>query len=209
MPDDPGYRNDAFLTLYADRQAGRTFLEQTPIACKAAGSSSIYVSAEGLVFPCCWTASLYPLQSAAESEEIRRLGEQLAARADPVHSKELVRLRPKGLPETWSLIERLPEGKDSINAKRIPIREILEGPFFRDQIPAGWETKPFVEGRLSVCAKHCGLKNVKSSQNVKVSLGEESAPRGSVGPDSKSLQRHQVPSRPQRRSEPTQTSGSS
>ena len=33
------------------------YLDQTPIMCKVQKEKSIYVSADGLVFPCCWTAN--------------------------------------------------------------------------------------------------------------------------------------------------------
>ena len=39
---------------FADYQA------ETEITCKAVAHSRLYVSAEGLVFPCCWTGALYP-----------------------------------------------------------------------------------------------------------------------------------------------------
>lgn len=35
----------------------KEYLNQTPIDCKVIKGKSVYVSAEGLVFPCCWTAN--------------------------------------------------------------------------------------------------------------------------------------------------------
>jgi len=37
----------------------RSYLESTPITCKAVKEHTMYVSAEGLVFPCCWLSVLY------------------------------------------------------------------------------------------------------------------------------------------------------
>ena len=170
MPEDRRYRNDAFLQVYADRQAAKSFLEETPIACKAASSKKVYVSAEGLVLPCCWTATLYPLRGPAEPEEMTHLASQLPILDDSIRARELRHLRPKGLPEMWRLIDRLPNGKDSINAKQVPLKDIVEGVFFHEMVPQGWEKKSSDEGRLRVCAKHCGLRNEKGSQNVKTRL---------------------------------------
>jgi MoaA/NifB/PqqE/SkfB family radical SAM enzyme len=166
MPAGPQYRNRNFLEVYDDRQAAETHLLETPIDCKVAGSRSVYVSAEGLVLPCCWMATLYPIEAAVEAEETLRLVNLLPmAKAKPVG-----RLRSQGLQEIWRLIEQLPHGKDSINATLVPLRDIVEGPFFQQLVPGGWERKGFENGRLRVCAKHCGECNVKAGQNVTVEL---------------------------------------
>lgn len=34
-----------------------SYLDHTPVRCKVAEEKSVYVSAEGLIFPCCWTAN--------------------------------------------------------------------------------------------------------------------------------------------------------
>jgi len=85
-------------------------------------------------------------------------------------AKPVGRLRSQGLQEIWRLIEQLPHGKDSINATLVPLKDIVEGPFFQELVPRGWERKKFNEGRLRVCAKHCGACSVKAGQNVKMEL---------------------------------------
>jgi hypothetical protein len=166
MPASPHYRNQNFLEVYRDRDAGESHLLETPIDCKVAGSRSVYVSAEGLVLPCCWMATLYPDRDAVEAEEVERLVTLLPLQK----AKPVGRLRSQGLQEVWRLIERLPNGKDAINARLVPLKDIVEGPFFQELVPGGWERKPFDEGRLRVCAKHCGECNVKVGQNVTTEL---------------------------------------
>lgn len=105
----------------------KEFLGQTDIECKVTKEKSLYISAEGLAFPCCWTANqLYPWYY-------------------PM----------KGAP-IWKMIDALPGGLDSLNAKLHPLAEILNGPFFQKRIPDSWNIKGFENGRLFVCGKTCG-----------------------------------------------------
>lgn len=166
MPTSPQYRNKNFMEVYSDHAAAESHLTETEINCKVAGSRSVYVSAEGLVLPCCWMATLYPVGEEIEADEKQRLVNLLPmAKAKPAG-----RLRSQGLQEIWRLIEQLPHGKDSINATLVPLKEIVEGAFFQEMVPGGWEPKSFEDGRLRVCAKHCGACNVKAGQNVKLEL---------------------------------------
>jgi MoaA/NifB/PqqE/SkfB family radical SAM enzyme len=164
MPEDPRYHNKPFLQLYGDRQSAERHLAETPIDCKAAGSRSIYVSAEGLVFPCCFTATIYPMRSPTESEEVQRIIAQLPGGAD--NARRVRGMRTKGLEEVKRLIDQLPGGKDAINAKKVPMKEIVEGRFFQELIPKGWEAKSFDEGRLRICSKTCGVFKLRGSRNL-------------------------------------------
>ena len=50
------------------------YIDTTAVACKVAADKSIYVSAEGLVFPCCWTANqLYVWYWKPKTSEIWKL----------------------------------------------------------------------------------------------------------------------------------------
>ena len=80
----------------------------TEIDCKAVRHHRIYVSAEGCVFPCCWTGALYPPN------------------------------KPAGSAQIWDFVNRLPEGKASLDARRSSIRAVVEGPFFQEIVPSGW-----------------------------------------------------------------------
>ena len=59
-PDDPQYNNDslskeqALVDAFGSMQ---NYVDQTCIKCKVAEEKSLYISAEGLAFPCCWTAN--------------------------------------------------------------------------------------------------------------------------------------------------------
>ncbi len=77
------------------------YLDQTAIRCKVAEEKSLFISAEGLVFPCCWTAlQLYPWY---QKEETGQIWEKLKASG----------------------------GKQTISALNLSIKEILAGEFFR------------------------------------------------------------------------------
>ena len=127
-PENPRYRNSALAKeneIVARHGTLKNFFAQTPITCKVAKERSLFVSAEGLVFPCCWTANqLYPWY-----------------------------YPEKGAP-IWKMIEALPSGLDSLNAKKTTIAEIVSGPFFQTKLPDSWSATS--GERLFVCAKTCG-----------------------------------------------------
>ncbi len=105
------------------------YLTQTEIDCKVLKETSFYLSAEGLVFPCCWTAGmLYPWNFEENSSQI------------------------------WDFLRKLPEGKNSINARKYPLRQILKGPFFEEHIPRAWERGALDKERLFICSKTSGKK---------------------------------------------------
>lgn len=103
------------------------YLDATPISCKVEQEKSIYISAEGLVFPCCWTAiQLYPWYSPPQSSQI------------------------------WKILNELPEGIDSINALKKTLKEIVEGDFIQNRIPESWIKDTVKNGKLKVCSRICG-----------------------------------------------------
>jgi len=59
-PNNPQYNNDSLskeqelLDTFGSMQ---NYVDQTCIKCKVAEEKSLYISAEGLAFPCCWTAN--------------------------------------------------------------------------------------------------------------------------------------------------------
>lgn len=128
MPENEKYVNSALKKeepIIKEFGSLKNFFSQTPIDCKVAKEKSIYVSAEGLVFPCCWTANqLYPWY--------------YPQRGAPI----------------WKMLDALPDGVQSLNAKVHPIQEIIEGVFFQKDLPDNWNTKG--EKRLFVCGKTCG-----------------------------------------------------
>jgi hypothetical protein len=111
-----------------------SYLQETRIDCKSVALSQIYASAEGLIFPCCWTSMLY-------------------------HASV-----PVGHGETWDLIRKLPGGKDDLNAVRHALREIIEGPFFQELIPGSWKPDRPGHKRSVECSRTCGSCDTDKAQ---------------------------------------------
>jgi MoaA/NifB/PqqE/SkfB family radical SAM enzyme len=132
-PANAFLRNPAVVRL---REAGpfHDYQAETDITCKAAAHRRIYVTAEGLVFPCCWTGALYPPG------------------------------RAPGTGQVWDLIRRLPEGRRSLDARVQPIRDIVHGPFFQELIPEGWAKRSVKDGRLEPCVRACGSHDTQGAQ---------------------------------------------
>lgn len=123
------FRN-AETTALADRHGTReqyeTYLQETDITCPAARSQGIYISAEGLVFPCCWMAQIY-----APGTVSRRKAQ--------VHR----------------LIKDYGGSIGAINALKRPLEAVLEGEIFRFGIPSGWERgTDRLEVCARQCGKH-------------------------------------------------------
>lgn len=77
-----------------------SYLDQTEIDCKVIKESSLYISSEGLVFPCCWTANQLYLW-----------------------------YMPERTGQIWNLVEKH-GGKRALSALENPIQDIISGPFF-------------------------------------------------------------------------------
>ncbi len=129
MPTAAENRNAAVASIGGILKQNRTFgsyLEETQVCCKVEAGGPMYVTAEGLVFPCCWLANLYPPGKPLQSGEV------------------------------WDLIKTLPEGKDSLNALKRPMREIVDGPFFQSLVPERWQPSAPGRKKLTICARICG-----------------------------------------------------
>ena len=130
-PCNEQYKNKALQkeTMLVKKYGSlKNYLDYTPIACKAVNEKSLYISAEGLVFPCCWIGNqLYPWYYKPQSSEV------------------------------WKKLLGLgAEGKQVLDAKRHSLREVVENLFFQKTIPRSWEEKSLESGKLKVCAKTCG-----------------------------------------------------
>ena len=109
------------------KSAMEKYWDISEIKCKVAEEKSIYISAEGIVQPCCWTAGqMYVWYWEPETSQI------------------------------WNLINTV--GKDNLNAKLTPLKDIVDGLFFQDLIPNSWNKPSCADGKLAVCAKTCGGK---------------------------------------------------
>jgi len=100
------------------------------IKCKVASKdrNSIFVTAEGLIMPCCWTAGrMYKWWHADPKVE-----------------------------QIWDFIDRA-GGKDGISAKIHGIQGVFDSGIMND-IQKSWTLNSIKEGKLGVCAMKCGTE---------------------------------------------------
>jgi len=101
------------------------YYQQTPIYCKVKDEGSLFITAEGLALPCCWTAGrMYKWWNQNPKNE-----------------------------QIWQFID-MAGGKDAINAKIHGLKKIFDTEIFT-LIEDSWEEKSYNEGRLKVCAMKC------------------------------------------------------
>lgn len=132
MPENPKYLNKALAKekeLILRYGSMVNYLNATQVKCQATDNRSIYVSAEGFVFPCCW------------------LGNQMYVWHKDARTGEI-----------WKLINQLPEKELSISALKHNLKSIIEGPFFQTLIPQSWKCASIQEGKSWVCSKTCGTE---------------------------------------------------
>jgi hypothetical protein len=104
------------------------YYEQTPIRCKVKDEGSLFITAEGLALPCCWTAGrMYKWWHKDPQEE-----------------------------QIWKFID-FAGGKDAINAKLHGLERVFSTEIF-DLIEDSWQETSYKEGRLKVCAMKCGAE---------------------------------------------------
>ena len=98
------------------------------IRCKAIEKKEIFITAEGLLMPCCWTAG----------------------RMYKWWHKD-----PK-VEQVWDFIDAA-GGKDAINAKKHGLKAVFDTGIFED-IQNSWSKSSVEEGKLKVCAQKCGAE---------------------------------------------------
>jgi len=100
-----------------------------PISCQVKAKKSIYITAEGEVYPCCW------LGHSPNTYGNKHFDQQMYLQIANAQ------LRP--------LISRN-------NALAYPLDECIK---WFDQVEATWDKPTFKSGRLSTCNEQCGIKN--------------------------------------------------
>jgi MoaA/NifB/PqqE/SkfB family radical SAM enzyme len=131
-PRTAEYQNLALLKQQEIEKTYGSMMEyynRANIKCKVAGDEkNIFVTAEGLVLPCCWTAGrMYKWWHTDPKVE-----------------------------QIWDFIDEV-GGKDSINAKLFGIQGVFDSGIMQN-IQASWSKKSIAEGKLGVCAMKCGTE---------------------------------------------------
>ena len=134
LPENPYYCNDSrkiLKDLIEEFGSLDKYFDKVPISCKTKRTRGIFISAAGLVYPCCWVydQSNYGI---------------LYGVTDPLELGVENIIREIG-------------GTRQISAKERSLKDIIEGDFFK-RIEESWNLSSLAKGRLKVCARVCGSR---------------------------------------------------
>ena len=102
------------------------YYDKTPIKCKVKDEGNLFITAEGLAMPCCWTAGrMYKWWHKDPKAE-----------------------------QIWDFIDAV-GGKDAVNAKKHGLQAVFETGIF-DDIERSWTKQSVADGKLKVCSMKCG-----------------------------------------------------
>jgi hypothetical protein len=118
-------KQEVIINKYGTMDA---YYDAAPIICKVKKDNSLFITAEGLAMPCCWTAG----------------------RMYKWWHKD-----PK-VEQIWDFIDRA-GGKDGISAKIHGIQGVFDSGIMND-IQASWTKQSIKDGKLGVCAMKCGTE---------------------------------------------------
>lgn len=118
-------KQDVIINKYGSMDA---YYDAAPIVCKVKDEGSLFVTAEGLVLPCCWTAGrMYKWwHKDPKSEQI------------------------------WNFIDAV-GGKQTIDAKINGLEGVFNSKIF-ENIEDSWSKSSCSNGKLKVCAMKCGAE---------------------------------------------------
>lgn len=103
-----------------------SYYDLAEISCKSKRDNELFISAEGLALPCCWTAGrMYKWWH--EDPKIEQI---------------------------WNFIDAV-GGKDAISAKKHGLRTVFKTGIF-DNIASSWGKSSCSDGKLKVCSMKCG-----------------------------------------------------
>lgn len=104
----------------------KEYYDRCNIKCKVSKEKNIFISAEGLLMPCCWTAGrMYKWW----------------------HKDYRVE-------QIWDFIDDA-GGKDGIDVIHNSLKDVMDGPLLKS-IQRSWSRPSISEGKLGVCAMKCG-----------------------------------------------------
>ena len=126
---DEKYQNAAIKQYDAVKEKHGTmdaYYDRAEIHCKVKDEGNLFITAEGLALPCCWTAGrMYKWWHKDPKQE-----------------------------QIWDFIDAA-GGKDAISAKKHGLRAVFETGIF-DRIEDSWTRASVAEGKLKVCSMKCG-----------------------------------------------------
>lgn len=102
------------------------YYDQVPIVCKVKDDGNLFITAEGLALPCCWTAG---------------------------RMYKWWYIDPK-VEQIWKFIDQA-GGKDKLNAKNNGLENVFKTGIF-DEIERSWLKSSCKDGKLKVCSMKCG-----------------------------------------------------
>ena len=104
------------------------YYDKTSINCKVKDEGNLFITAEGLALPCCWTAGrMYKWWMKDPKQE-----------------------------QIWDFIDNV-GGKEAISAKKHGLRTVFDSGIF-DSIEKSWSKPSVAEGKLKVCGMKCGAE---------------------------------------------------
>jgi MoaA/NifB/PqqE/SkfB family radical SAM enzyme len=125
------YINNALLSqdkLIEKYGSMDSYYDVVPIKCKVKDDGNLFITAEGLALPCCWTAGrMYKWWQ-----------------DDPVNSEQI-----------WKIINNV-GGKEMLDSKK-GLEKIFETGIF-EQIELSWKHDSCKDGKLKICAMKCGIE---------------------------------------------------
>lgn len=133
-PADPQLVNDTarrYTELAGRHGSLEGLFSATSISCRVQRTASVFVSAQGHAFPCCWTYA----QATAP----------------------LVYGNPRGADRQLLDLVELTGGFARIDTRARGLRDAVHSPLF-EAIEASWKQPGLSSGRLKVCARVCGTE---------------------------------------------------
>jgi len=128
-PKEQKYQNKAtsqIIKLEEKHGSLEKYFDNVTIKCKVAAEKSMYLSAEGLILPCCWVAgSMYKFW--------QKPGEN----------------------QVWELLQQS-GGKDVFDAKKHGVKSVLSNEYFSGRLVDAWDKANTHLGKPMVCAQKCG-----------------------------------------------------
>jgi MoaA/NifB/PqqE/SkfB family radical SAM enzyme len=116
-------KQNAVLEKYGSMEA---YYNAVPVSCKVKGEKSLFITAEGLAMPCCWTAGrMYKWWHIDPKKE-----------------------------QIWRFIDKV-GGKEALDARSNGLKAVFNTGIF-DDIAQSWGLPSTEQGKLKVCSMKCG-----------------------------------------------------